>query len=542
MKMADEKETTNEMDQEQSKEKEAEEPSKKITNEDANGEVETQEDTEDRVKEHSDDRTDSESNQQKDTSNTGSSDVNDIQDCFVCKKQLNDPKTLPCVHSFCIACLKDHMEAKEEEESPVCPVCSSSIPDGNVEDLPLDPLIEIVLKCQLNDGEEKCNLCSSDATQRCTICEHFLCTRDAEQHKVIPATKDHECIEISEYKNLSINDRMALQRVNCSEHADRAAEVYCKSCDVFMCMACSVVDQQRTKHYMEAVDGYIDRLTPKLKKISDDLLKQNEASDEAVSKIKNAMESLQPKKEQASDDISKLCSDLREIIDKCEQELTEELNERFKQKSESMEAVLKQTNGNSLQAKSIIGYIDCLLGSRNCELFRHVNSSHTNSFEKTLKQTRQASKVINVTDVLAVVVDQKKVDGIVSNNLCSFKLSDVSVENSSFSRITDAKTGEIKTFTVTTRNEDDEPTVADPVPTVEIISSEKKTVATPTLESHKNGTYQYSWIPKVTGTFGVKVCFGKKQLKGSPFKINVQKGQPKSSKSATKKLPNKKGR
>ncbi|XP_033105291.1 tripartite motif-containing protein 2-like [Anneissia japonica] len=464
--------------------------------------------------------------QAKEENETAENDVQEstgtIGDCFLCKKQLNDPRSLACIHSFCIGCLKEHIDSKNKNDA-MCPVCASSIPD-NLEDLSVDPLVEKVLKCQSSGNDVQCSLCSSNATQRCTNCEHFLCNRDAERHQLIPATKDHECIQIDEYQKLNTKDRLALQIVYCSVHPQAKVDVYCRVCDVFICMACNVIDHQRAKHDVEPVADYVDRLTPKLKKVADELHKQSKISDQTMSNINQAIDKLQPLKEQASADIKKLCSELREKIDKCEIELNEKLEEKYQNKYEAMKNLLSHTNDSSCNIKSLIEYIECLVGSRNCELLRHATSNHIKSFEKTVKSTKHAGKVVSVTEVLKIVINEQNVGSVNSENLCCFKISDVSPEHSSFSRVTDAKTGELKTITVTTKNEDGNASVADPAPSIEIIDSEKKVIATPTLESHKNGTYQFSWLPTITGTFGVKIHIDGKQIKGSPFRVTVSKG------------------
>ena len=56
-------------------------------------------------------------------------------ECPLCLETVNNPKTLPCLHSFCLECLDKHAGfARRQLQATIkCPVCQTSfqIPEGD---------------------------------------------------------------------------------------------------------------------------------------------------------------------------------------------------------------------------------------------------------------------------------------------------------------------------------------------------------------------------------------------------------------------------
>ena len=58
--------------------------------------------------------------------------------CGVCSKSYNDPRTLPCLHSFCQQCLYHEIEKSGSQQEFKCPTCEQNIniPVGGASGLP----------------------------------------------------------------------------------------------------------------------------------------------------------------------------------------------------------------------------------------------------------------------------------------------------------------------------------------------------------------------------------------------------------------------
>ena len=52
----------------------------------------------------------------------------DLTKCGICKGTILDPKSLPCLHTFCLSCLIEWNAGRGTAESLPCPVCHTSSP------------------------------------------------------------------------------------------------------------------------------------------------------------------------------------------------------------------------------------------------------------------------------------------------------------------------------------------------------------------------------------------------------------------------------
>lgn len=70
--------------------------------------------------------------------------VDALTKCSNCGKKLNNLRSLPCLHPFCLKCIKDHSRGNLPIDHVDCPVCHNSfvIPDGEVENLPVNFFLE----------------------------------------------------------------------------------------------------------------------------------------------------------------------------------------------------------------------------------------------------------------------------------------------------------------------------------------------------------------------------------------------------------------
>uniref|UniRef100_A0A7N6BYR7 RING-type domain-containing protein n=1 Tax=Anabas testudineus TaxID=64144 RepID=A0A7N6BYR7_ANATE len=51
----------------------------------------------------------------------------DLFNCLICKKLLKDPVTIPCRHSCCRSCIKNHLDNQDHRKLYRCPQCREII-------------------------------------------------------------------------------------------------------------------------------------------------------------------------------------------------------------------------------------------------------------------------------------------------------------------------------------------------------------------------------------------------------------------------------
>ena len=178
-------------------------------------------------------------------------------ECPLCLGTVNNPKTLPCIHSFCLECLDKHANfARRQLQATIkCPVCQTSfqIPEGDsFKNLPtsyhLNRLVDVLA---LKDGgtqTQKCSSCDENNTafSYCFVGQVFLCTACFEDHQRLKTTRGHHNVVI---EKLNVQDVQELihRPVMCSQqyHESQPLEFYCEECKVLICHKCSVVGHNR---------------------------------------------------------------------------------------------------------------------------------------------------------------------------------------------------------------------------------------------------------------------------------------------------------
>ena len=178
-------------------------------------------------------------------------------ECPLCLETVNNPKTLPCIHSFCLECLDKHANfARRQLQATIkCPVCQTSfqIPEGDsFKNLPasyhLNRLVDVLA---LKDGgtqTRKCSSCDENntASSYCFVCQIFLCTSCFEAHQRLKTTRGHRNVVI---EKLNVQDVQELihRPAMCSQqyHENQPLEFYCEECKVLICQKCCIVSHNR---------------------------------------------------------------------------------------------------------------------------------------------------------------------------------------------------------------------------------------------------------------------------------------------------------
>ena len=198
--------------------------------------------------------------------------------CGICQKLVDDPKYLPCLHTFCSKCIITITRTSTDDEDEVtkgtnengsttdgdgviqCPTChqTSKSPDFGV--LPTNIIIakmkdEKLARDKLKTAKQvqiQCTNCTRtlrNAVARCVACDDFMCQRCLESHNMIRALKQHLVITIDEFHMGKVPQRSGLPQADmCPTHKGEILRFYCETCGVVMCRDCTVVDHPRPEH------------------------------------------------------------------------------------------------------------------------------------------------------------------------------------------------------------------------------------------------------------------------------------------------------
>ena len=178
--------------------------------------------------------------------------------CSVCLKEYQNPKLLPCLHSFCKKCLEEYVMCLDGEYFVKCPKCDTlkkirlRSDDGRpfLEEIASDYVVLNILDSrainvnELNDRD--CSNCSTRAQSRCSECAVFLCVNCQRMHKQNQQTKNHNVCSLALF---GLNSDQSLHSGDyCRIHAGQKLSHICNTCERVICNDCAFLDHPKDGH------------------------------------------------------------------------------------------------------------------------------------------------------------------------------------------------------------------------------------------------------------------------------------------------------
>ncbi|CAH1256712.1 TRIM2 [Branchiostoma lanceolatum] len=168
--------------------------------------------------------------------------------CPVCEDIYDDPRVLPCLHTFCAKCLE---KWRREKGQLTCPTCRHQVTlqGTGVSSLPPNFFINSLLDFRALHKSEKdhtqCQMCKSDAKVegRCSDCDFLVCKNCIKVHNSIPALKDHYIITLHELKNPGSRPKYTRAQY-CPRHTDQRMTFYCQPCAKLVCRDCTITEHR----------------------------------------------------------------------------------------------------------------------------------------------------------------------------------------------------------------------------------------------------------------------------------------------------------
>jgi len=185
--------------------------------------------------------------------------VSDLTKCPICLEDYTNPKSLPCLHTFCLDCLESHCRDKLPGDVLPCPVCRDScrIPASGVSAFPLNFFVNELVgakKAAKKPADETlpCDSCIEaqdgdavdipPALKFCVDCIQPVCDRCSRVHAKMK-TGAHLVVPLGEETSSEV---MQLHKKLCEDHPNKTVELYCYDCRTNICAVC--VTSKHNKH------------------------------------------------------------------------------------------------------------------------------------------------------------------------------------------------------------------------------------------------------------------------------------------------------
>ena len=350
--------------------------------------------------------------------------------CSICGDLFTDPKTIPCLHTFCKQCIEKSIESNKKMASIVCcPLCRTPLARDDISSVPtnftINRLVEIFGKRKevgksLAPKEMKCSNCEDGlaAITWCVECENSLCKHCSDAHKRMKAFKSHKTVAVEEFvKNpklvLSTPERPEV----CKSHGKQALDLYCKTCSSLICRDCTLKDHPRETHDFDFIDDVVDEEREKIKQATAPLKRLLERVRNGIKRIEENDKEIDTESEANGRMIRGVYGEVYKLLKQQEEEALEKVN-TIKTSLKKTLAMLKE-NAKCMESQlvSCVEFSnDAISTNRTRQLLTYKNSI----IDRVENLTRQVEHASIDPECRAdnIIVRCGKPAEFISNTLC----------------------------------------------------------------------------------------------------------------------------
>ena len=451
-------------------------------------------------------------------------------ECPLCLETVKDPKTLPCLHSFCLQCIDKHAGyAKRKLETTIkCPVCQAcfQIPEGDTfGSLPtsfhLNRLVDLLA---LRDGSHESQRCSSceennTATCYCFVCQNFLCEDCFDAHQRLKATRGHRSVFIENLQAQDVEDLMHRPAMCAKKyHENEPLDYYCQDCSVCICHKCSIVSHNRHSlvDLQEAAEEQKMQITQVFARVKEKLVT-------VMSKISEQIELMKKSEEEicaAEEKVTKTVQEIIRVAKEHETAVKTKLAEMKVSQQRNFAAEIGNVRLIAAQLRSSVeNGEDVIQRSIGPEILQAGHAVLGRCEELLTTQDIEVCKPQHVVYCVNLEA-MNTVRGLVPGQVFETN-TDPSQSSAEGRGLIEALANNETNFTVTTRdskgtqwyNEQDKLTV--------IVRSQKEEEEETKIDDCKNGSYVVRYKPKSVGLRDISVEVNGQPLTGSPWRVQA---------------------
>ena len=319
--------------------------------------------------------------------------------CGICQEHYTEPKVLPCLHYYCKKCVL-RLALRTGTGKPFsCPECrcEATLPEGGVDELKtaffVNRLKTTVSTMERAHGkvEVKCELCSDSGDKAeafCRQCAMFICKNCIEQHKKLKILLTHEVASLEDLKQGRAKPIVVKEPPikTCPNH-DEPLIIYCFDCESLICHHCTVKDHR--DHDFEFCKIASTKTKQNLLENLSPLKIKRESLAKAIDNIQTTKQELKAQGGCVASSIQTSFKELREILDKREQELLVEAAGMVQQKMDKLSVQEKTLSLASAEVQSVVDYTEQCV--RHCT-DNEVMSTHAEIRRRIEREIEEHSK------------------------------------------------------------------------------------------------------------------------------------------------------
>ena len=451
-------------------------------------------------------------------------------ECSFCIHTVKKPKTLPCLHSFCLDCLNKFAASRRQQGQTTfdCPVCLATFQLPNEDKFDAFPtsfyqnrLLDI-LALENGDAErQSCTNCeeSAPATSFCFECKTFLCSACLDKHNGLKVTRAHRRASLQNLQTADVEE--LIQRpVLCEKryHENEPLEYYCQDCQVCICHKCGFV--AHNKHSLIDIQEVAEKHKTQIIQAVENLKHQVLACKKEIGKDRKNFEAVQQRIKSTREEVTATVEKLIRVLKEQEVTIMNQLEDFHNTRQEAHLAQQNKFELSLAQINSSIEYVEAILKRNISPEILQTQTAITLRCEELLKEEKnKATKSVKVNFVTNEELCQAVQQSAPGRVVVSF--TDPSCSMAEGKGLQEAKCGERAQFTVTTKDAEGQLcySMLDEV-TVLIQTATGKEVKFNTFPNGK-GAYHVTYEPQRHGQHDVHIRVNGQPLTGSPWSFHV---------------------
>ena len=267
--------------------------------------------------------------------------------CLVCTNVYTDPKTLPCLHTFCLHCLEHWHRTSHGRDTIRCLKCPaiSRVPDsGDLKDLPtsfyLNSLIDVLAIKERKTSQVRCGNCDKKSAESsyCFHCCVFWCDECIIGHNIIRSNKDHRVLALKDFQDKDYEDVMKRPAFCPKEdHNKEQLKYFCKDCEMPLCQICVTLDHGG--HNMKLIKEEAERQKTKMTSFIEKQQHNLQAKMNAVSRLDGECATLIQQGEDVKREIQTFVDNLIAVIEANKKNIFAEVEKEI---NKSIESIIKR--------------------------------------------------------------------------------------------------------------------------------------------------------------------------------------------------------
>ena len=457
--------------------------------------------------------------------------------CAVCTELFTEPKTLPCLHTFCAACLQGYGKARAKhrpDNSPKiveCPTCRRTTEnengvDGITTNFVYANLVDH-LKIHNKLSEEEVVLCgkcdesiAAPAVAFCYDCSSPLCDFCTKMHERVTNLRSHRYCSLKEIKGATeISAKPAIQPVPLCQKHNTELKWFCLKCETVICGDCTVRDHK--DHACEFIKDIVTVEKAMMEKQLVSLEEKLKTLNECSVKVQNCKEAVELLHAEKSDQLEKIKAKCIRKFEEQAQDLQSQVDHHFQEKLKQIEPHIKELYLDQQQITGTMDFIRTNLANATeiqllsckkdlkarCETLLSMETKHDVDAESTLQLieipdcVKQMAKLSEKT--YAPMSTIEGIDGrkhIIQGAEVVLKIQAADSAGNVVYHGGNLCTAQVNCHVQTLGKEDR---------------------YNPDVIDNHNGTYSVHYTPRYPGKNKVSIKFGDVHVKDSPFEVEV---------------------